>query len=80
MSGGINRFMHSDQRTAQQTEATALNARSYKRPDCGAPTHFMGLDFKAPKRSDAKAWHQVQVFIQSGKVYYRGSQNAAAEG
>jgi hypothetical protein len=29
--------------------------RSYKCPDCGGLAHFMGLDFKAPKKTDAKA-------------------------
>ena len=80
MSGSLNRFMPSKQRTAQQREANGFNQRLYKCPDCGGPTHFMGIDFKAPKKSDAKAWHEVKAFIQSGKVYYRGSQTSVVEG
>jgi len=72
--------MPAQQRKAQETEATGLNERTYKCPDCGGAAHFMGTDFKAPKKSDAKAWREVQAFIQSGKVYFRGSQNSTAEG
>ncbi len=32
----------------------------------------MGIDFKAPKKTDSKAWVEVEKFILSGKVYYRG--------
>jgi|GEM_PF-6166007 len=39
----------------------------------------MGIDFKAPKKSDAKAWLEVKEFIQSGRVYYRGSQSSVVE-
>ena len=71
--------MLSEQQSAQQREAGMLNSRTYKCPDCGDPAHFMGVDFKAPKKSDAKAWQGVQAFIQSGKVYYRGSQDSPTE-
>ncbi len=37
-------------------------------------THYMGIDFKAPKKSNIKAWDEAKSFIESGKVYYRGSQ------
>jgi hypothetical protein len=76
MSGGASRFMTTAQREEQQLEAYRLNKdREYKCPQCGGPTHFMGIDFKAPKKSDAKAWNEVQAFILTGKVYYRGSQD-----
>ena len=79
MSGSVNRFMLSEQQAAQQREANELNIRSYKCPDCGGRAHFMGIDFKAPKKSDAKAWLEVKEFIQSGRVYYRGSQSSVVE-
>jgi hypothetical protein len=79
MSGGSDRFMTGEQLQAQHAEASQLNERAYKCPDCGGETHFMGLDFKAPKRTDVKSWREVQAFILSGKVYYRGSQDAALE-
>lgn len=59
-----------------QAEAVAHfeGLRGYKCPDCGGLAFFMGTDFKAPKRTDVRAWQEVQVFIESGKVYYRGVQ------
>ncbi len=36
--------------------------------------HFMGQDFKAPKRSDARAWQNAQAFIEAGEVFYRGTE------
>ena len=72
--------MPSEQGREQQLEAHKVNTRSYKCPDCGGVAHFMGIDFKAPKKADAKAWLKVKAFVLSGKVYYRGSQAAAAEG
>jgi hypothetical protein len=66
--------MTSAQREKQQLEASSLNAREYKCPDCGAPTHFMGIDFKAPKKSDEKAWSTVEAAILCGKIYYRDSE------
>ena len=76
MTGGTSRFMTTAQQAGQQHEADQLNKyREYKCPDCGGPTQFMGIDFKAPKKSDATAWKEVQAFIRSRKVYYRGVQN-----
>lgn len=74
MSGSNSRFMTEEQRLAQQREAERLNGeRPYICPNCGGQCHFMGLDFKAPKISDLKAWREVEEFINSGKVYYRGA-------
>jgi len=73
-SPSANRFMNSEQHAAQTREATEFEAtRDYKCPDCGQPAHMMGLDFKAPRKGDAKAWKAVQDFILSGKTYYRGT-------
>jgi hypothetical protein len=75
MSGGTNRFMTQEQRLSQGQEAQRLNnERPYICPHCGGQCHFMGLDFKAPKISDTKAWREVEAFIRSGKVYYRGTE------
>jgi len=71
MLGGSSHFMLSQQQEAQQREADEANARTYKCPDCGSPTHYMGLNFKAPKRADEKGWSDVQSFILSGGTYYR---------
>jgi len=79
MCGASDRFMTSEQLHAQHAEASQQNERPYKCPDCSGVTYFMGLDFKAPKRTDVKSWREVQAFILSGKVYYRGSQRAASE-
>ena len=68
--------MTSKQQEGQQKEAQKIEARrEYKCPECGQPAYYMGLDFKAPKKTDKKAWARVRAFIQSGKVYYRGSQD-----
>ncbi len=76
VSGSTNRFMSFQQREGQQREVEQFEAeRTYKCPDCGGQTHFMGIDFKAPKKTDIKAWGEIQAFIQSGKVFYRGSQS-----
>lgn len=74
MSGSSSHFMIEEQRLAQQREAQRLNdERSYICPNCGGQCHFMGLDFKAPKMSDLKAWREAEEFIRSGKIYYRGT-------
>ena len=73
VSGTSNHFMTSQQQEGQHREIKQFEAeRTYKCPDCGGETHFMGLDFKAPKKTDTKAWREAQAFIQSGKVFYRG--------
>jgi len=65
--------MTSEQKRGQANEIKEFEGqRGYKCPNCGGPSHFMGQDFKAPKRSDVKAWKEVQKFIESGKIYYRG--------
>lgn len=76
LSGATARFMTTEQYAGQVKEAAEFEKdRVYKCPDCGGLTHFMGQDFKAPKKLDVKAWQQVKAFIESGKVYYRGSQD-----
>ena len=76
LSGAFNRFMTKKQQQGQQKEAQKFEAtREYKCPDCGSAAYYMGQDFKAPKKTDVRAWAQVRAFIQSGKVYYRGSQD-----
>jgi len=72
-SAGHSQFMTSEQKRGQANEIKEFEGqRGYKCPNCGGPSHFMGQDFKAPKRSDVKAWKEVQKFIESGKIYYRG--------
>lgn len=64
--------MTEEQRQGQHREAQHLNEeRRYVCPNCGGQCHFMGLDFKAPKVTDLKAWREVESFILSGTVYYR---------
>lgn len=76
LGGASARFMTSEQQAGQEREAAEFaDNRVYKCPDCGGFTHFMGQDFKASKKSDVKAWQQVNAFIESGKDYYRGSQD-----
>lgn len=73
MSGSNSRFMTGEQRLAQLREAQRLNVeRLYVCPNCGGACHFMGLDFKAPKITDIKAWRRAEDFIRSGRVFYRG--------
>ncbi|MBA4264298.1 MAG: hypothetical protein C0453_04390 [Comamonadaceae bacterium] len=73
--GAFNRFMTSEQQKGQADTAEQFeDHREYKCPDCGGQAFFMGTDFKTPKRTDVKAWQEAQVFIESGKVYYRGVQ------
>jgi hypothetical protein len=72
MAESFDRFMTEEQHRAQRREARLFNERLYICPDCGGQCHYMGLDFKAPKRANARAWREVEAFIRSGKVYYRG--------
>jgi len=66
--------MTSAQQAGQRQESEKINAEMiYKCPDCGGQAYFMGIDFKAPKKSDIKAWQKVEKFIKSGKTYYRGN-------
>jgi hypothetical protein len=65
--------MTSEQQSAAIREAWERDAAMERRcPDCGGKTFRMGIDFKAPKKGDLKAWVDVERFILSGKVYYRG--------
>lgn len=75
-SGATNRLMTNEQQNGQWKEAEQTNSRSYKCPDCGGQTYSMGLDFKAPKRSDVKGWRKVETSIISGHKYYRGASKA----
>ena len=71
-----NHFMSSQQIEGQLSEEKEFNIRrEYNCPDCGAQMYFMGTDFKAPKRTNKKAWEEAERFIKSGNVYYRGSQD-----
>ena len=70
--GSHSRFMTQEQRVAQQREAAEFEAtRTYRCPDCGGTAHFMGIDFKAPKKTDVKGWSAVEAFIRSGRVFTR---------
>lgn len=65
--------MTREQQAAQYEEAQDFEAtRSYKCPDCGGAAHFMGIDFKAPRRSDARGWREAESVISSGKLFTRG--------
>lgn len=67
--------MTSAQQAGQAKESEEFEAsREYKCPDCGGPSFYMGIDFKAPKRADVEAWREAKAFIESGKVYHRGGQ------
>ncbi len=62
------------QKSAQSNEVEAFKRTlEYKCPDCGSLAHFMGVDFKAPKKTDIKSWREVQQRIESGKTYNRGT-------
>jgi DNA-directed RNA polymerase subunit RPC12/RpoP len=75
-SGITGHYMTSEQQLGQLQDAKDFEEnRQYKCPNCGGVAYFTGQDFKAPKRSDKKAWQQVQLFIASGKVYYRGTKS-----
>ena len=72
--------MTGSQFKGQQKEVEEFEKnREYKCPECGGVAHFMGQDFKAPKKSDIKAWKEVQAFIMSGKVYYRKPRNSVKQ-
>lgn len=72
LTGSTSRFMTSEQAIGQQKESVGFeNSRQYKCPDCEGKAHFTGVDFKAPKKSDAKEWRAVEEFIRSGKLYNR---------
>ena len=73
VSGGMSRFMTSEQKRAQEREASQINGQTHVCPDCRGPLHLMGLDFKAPKESDVKNWEKAQAFVLSGNTYYRRS-------
>jgi hypothetical protein len=70
----INRFMTSEQQTAAiRMTCSRDEATERKCPDCGGVTFRMGIDFKTPRNSDARAWAAVEKYIRAGKTYYRGS-------
>ncbi|MDR0779944.1 MAG: hypothetical protein LBF16_04515 [Pseudomonadales bacterium] len=72
--GAINRFMSTEQQTAQWKEAKDFEAnRTYRCPDCGGPVHYMGIDFKAPRKANVRAWQEAETFIASGKLFIRGT-------
>ena len=43
--------------------------RVVKCPDCGRPMANMGLDFKSPRRRDAKQWEKVRLLYRVGIAY-----------
>lgn len=70
--GSISRFMISEQREKQQNEANEFERkRRYKCPDCGGDAHYMGIDFKAPKKTDIREWNEAKMFIESGNLFIR---------
>ncbi|MBN8487946.1 MAG: hypothetical protein J0M20_09525 [Burkholderiales bacterium] len=73
-SGATSRFMTSQQQSAQWKEAEDFEAnRTFKCPDCGENAHYMGIDFKAPRKADVRAWQDAEAFIASGKLFIRGT-------
>jgi hypothetical protein len=67
--------MTSEQQSAQWKVAQDFQAsRTYKCPDCGGQAHYMGIDFKAPRKTDVRAWQDAEAFIASGKLFIRGTQ------
>lgn len=76
-SGTSNHFMTSAQQQGQAREAAGFNEqRAYRCPDCGGDAHFMGTDFKAPRKTDVRAWQEVRRFIESGQLFHRASHDA----
>ncbi len=41
-----------------------------KCPECRAPMHAMGLDFKPPRQSDAAQWRKVELLARHGYKYF----------
>ena len=37
-----------------------------KCPSCGGPIYFMGVHFKAPKKTDKQQWQKVELLIRAG--------------
>lgn len=69
----FSHFMTSEQQKSQVDTAKQFEQHGmYKYPDCGGVAVFMGTDFKALKKSNVKSWYDPQIFIESGKLYYRG--------
>jgi DNA-directed RNA polymerase subunit RPC12/RpoP len=72
-SGASNQYMEQEQQVAQWKEAERFEAtRVYKCPDCGEAAHFMGVDFKAPRRSDVRGWRNAAALVATGKQFTRG--------
>ena len=65
--------MTQEQQKAQYEKAQDFEAgRLYKCPDCGGVARFIGIDFKAPRRSDARGWLKAEAVIASGRLFTRG--------
>jgi hypothetical protein len=63
-SAAFSHYMTSEQLEGQKKEEEDITRkRQYKCPDCGGVTHYMGIDFKAPKRNDVKSWEKVREFV-----------------
>jgi len=39
-------------------------------PDCSKPMTDMGLDFKAPRKSDIEAWKILEILAQNGFTFH----------
>ena len=39
-------------------------------PECAEPVHDMGLDFKPPRKTDAKQWEKVRILFQHGFAFH----------
>ena len=57
-------------RRAAEEGATASPERVIVCPDCRGPMRDMGLDFKAPPRSDVKQWQKVALLYRAGFTYH----------
>ncbi|MCL2310266.1 MAG: hypothetical protein FWC42_08360 [Proteobacteria bacterium] len=65
--------MTTEQQVARGKEVEDFEAsRTCTCPDCGGPAHYMGIDFKAPRKTDTRAWRDAEAFIASGKLFIRG--------
>ena len=40
-------------------------------PDCGRPLSGLGLAFRAPKRSNRRAWKQIEAAVRGGCRFWK---------
>ena len=55
--------------TLDVIESTYRNS-THKCPECSEPMIDMGLDFKAPRQSDAKAWRNLHGMYRVGHTFH----------